>query len=111
MAMHACQIGPTDTAPPCPASSLLACVGTKGSSDLKLCSPVNLVSFRSFVTMYEFRGSFEMTLVQSSQEATEYSAHVCSNQKLHMNSFSSSNWSKRGHRRNHKNYYGQNEKI
>ncbi len=28
--MHACQIGPTDTAPPCPGSPLWACVGTKG---------------------------------------------------------------------------------
>ncbi len=30
MAMHACQIGPTDTAPPCPGLPLWACVGTKG---------------------------------------------------------------------------------
>ncbi len=29
MAMHACQIGPTDTAPPCPGSPLRACIGTK----------------------------------------------------------------------------------
>ncbi len=28
MAMHACQIGPTDTAPPCPGSPLRSCVGT-----------------------------------------------------------------------------------
>ncbi len=30
MAMHACQIGPTDTAPPCPGLPLRACIGTKG---------------------------------------------------------------------------------
>ncbi len=30
MTMHACQIGPTDTAPPCPRSPIRACVGTKG---------------------------------------------------------------------------------
>ncbi len=34
MAMHACQIGPTDTAPPCPGSPLRACVGTS----LRRCS-------------------------------------------------------------------------
>ncbi len=28
MAMHACQIGPTDTSPSCPGSPLQACVGT-----------------------------------------------------------------------------------
>ncbi len=32
MAMHACQIGPTDTAPPCPGSPLRACIGTKGGT-------------------------------------------------------------------------------
>ncbi len=32
MAMHACQIGPTDTAPTCPGSPLRACVGTKGGT-------------------------------------------------------------------------------
>ncbi len=32
MAMHACQIGPIDTAPPCPGSLLRACVGTKGGT-------------------------------------------------------------------------------
>ncbi len=32
MAMHACQIGLTDTAPPCPGSPLRACVGTKGGT-------------------------------------------------------------------------------
>ncbi len=32
MAMHTCQIGPTDTAPPCPGSPLWACIGTKGGS-------------------------------------------------------------------------------
>ncbi len=32
MAMHACQIGPTDTAPPCPGSPQQACVETKGAS-------------------------------------------------------------------------------
>ncbi len=30
MAMHACQIGPIDTAPSCPGSPLRVCVGTKG---------------------------------------------------------------------------------
>ncbi len=29
MAMHACQIGPTNTVLPCPGSPLRACVGTK----------------------------------------------------------------------------------
>ncbi len=28
MVMHACQIGPTDTAPPCPGSPQWVCVGT-----------------------------------------------------------------------------------
>ncbi len=32
MTMHACQIGPTDTTPPCPGSPLRACVGTKGGT-------------------------------------------------------------------------------
>ncbi len=32
MAMQACQIGPTDTAPPRPGSPLRACVGTKGGT-------------------------------------------------------------------------------
>ncbi len=32
MAMHACQIGPTDTAPPCPGSPQRACVQTKGGN-------------------------------------------------------------------------------
>ncbi len=31
-AMHACQIGPTDIAPPCPGSPQRACVGTKGGT-------------------------------------------------------------------------------
>ncbi len=30
MVMHACQIGPLDTAPPCLGSPLQSCVGTKG---------------------------------------------------------------------------------
>ncbi len=30
MAMHACQIGPTDTAPPCSGPPQRACVVTKG---------------------------------------------------------------------------------
>ncbi len=30
MAMHACQIGPTDTAPPCQGSPHQACVATMG---------------------------------------------------------------------------------
>ncbi len=30
MAMHACQIGPTDTAPPCPGSPQWACIVTRG---------------------------------------------------------------------------------
>ncbi len=30
MAMHACQIGPTDTAPPCPGLPQWACVVTRG---------------------------------------------------------------------------------
>ncbi len=34
MAMHVCQIGPTDTTPPCPGSPLRACVGTKGGNTL-----------------------------------------------------------------------------
>ncbi len=32
MVMRACQIGPTDTAPPCPGSSQQACFGTKGGT-------------------------------------------------------------------------------
>ncbi len=32
MAMYTCQIGPTDTAPPCPGSPLRACDGTKGGT-------------------------------------------------------------------------------
>ncbi len=32
MAMHACQIGPIDTAPPCPGSPLRACIVTKGGT-------------------------------------------------------------------------------
>ncbi len=32
MAMHVCQIGPTDTTLPCPGSPLRACVGTKGGT-------------------------------------------------------------------------------
>ncbi len=32
MAIHACQIGPTDTAPPCPGSPLRSCVGIKGGT-------------------------------------------------------------------------------
>ncbi len=32
MAMHACQIGPTDTPPPCPRSPQRACVKTKGGT-------------------------------------------------------------------------------
>ncbi len=35
MAMHACQIGPTDTAPPCSGSPLRACIGT-ASEDVGL---------------------------------------------------------------------------
>ncbi len=38
MAMHACQIGPTDTTPHCPRSPHLACVGTRTSL------PSNLLS-------------------------------------------------------------------
>ncbi len=34
MAMHACQIGLTDTAPPCPGSPQRACVETKGGNAL-----------------------------------------------------------------------------
>ncbi len=30
MAMHACQIGPTDTAPPCPGSPQRTCNVTRG---------------------------------------------------------------------------------
>ncbi len=36
MAMHACQIGPTDTAPPCPGSPHRACVVTRGEG-AKIC--------------------------------------------------------------------------
>ncbi len=34
MAIHACQIGPTDTAPPCPGSPHWACVGTREKDQL-----------------------------------------------------------------------------
>ncbi len=37
MAMHACQLGPTDTAPPCPGSPLRACVETKGGGENENC--------------------------------------------------------------------------
>ncbi len=42
MAMHTCQIGPTDTAPPCPGSPLRACVGTKGGGCMCIAALVSL---------------------------------------------------------------------
>ncbi len=43
IAMHACQIGPTDTAPSCPGSPLRAYVETKGGTlwDRQLSAPIS----------------------------------------------------------------------
>ncbi len=49
MAMHACQIGPTDTAPPCPGSPQRACVETKGV-------PTKVVRIDDAKTLTESRG-------------------------------------------------------
>ncbi len=36
MVMHVCQIGPTDTVPPCPGSPLWACIETRGETVIGL---------------------------------------------------------------------------